>query len=296
MVTVPQGFDPTKVIVRVRYLHAYKGSGFFDYDSFPRQDQFPGLDSALPEIFECRPDSKGRIRFGDIPVAGQLTLVTAGDGLAEAQWTNENRTFDQPIQLAIAEESFVSGRVLTPEKSAAVGMKVTARLSVNGRLRNLFLTSFRAVTDRNGDFAIRGLPQTEFVLSVEDPKMQSVIRPSKNLFVDPHKDPHFVLNMETGVRVSGRVSDTEGKPVRRGQRIGVADRQGGAGLGHDSTDASGRYQIRLPSGGAVLYFSGLPDGLAYPNPQVVKELNIEPGQSDIQNLDFTLQRKSGRGD
>src|SRR5262249_30296299 len=65
-VTVPAGFDPRKVTVLVRSMHIHKGPGDMNFESFPREDHFPGLDTALPEIFECRPDSDGRIRLGDV--------------------------------------------------------------------------------------------------------------------------------------------------------------------------------------------------------------------------------------
>src|SRR5579863_5386139 len=115
-VTVPDGFDCTKITVRVKTLHAISGTGFFDYGSFPREDHFPGLDTALPKIFECRPDAAGRIQFDDVPQRGRLYLVTAGDGLAEAQWWNgvaannqPNPLADQHIELTIPEASSLSG-------------------------------------------------------------------------------------------------------------------------------------------------------------------------------------------
>ncbi len=291
-VSVPSGFDPTKVVVRVRNVHISTGAGFMDFQSFPREDHFPGLDTSLPEIFECRPDANGRIRFGDVPVAGRLVLVTSGDGLAEAQWTNENKTFDKPIELSVLEESVVSGRVLTPEGKPAGGVKVTARLSVRGQRPNSYLSSFRAITDGSGKFTLHGLPQTEFVLSLEDPKKASVFRPLENLLIEPHRDPNLVHNLETGTRVSGRVLDGAGRPVEAAHITAVADKNGGPGLGSDSTDALGHYEIRLPAGNACLYFSGLPDGFRYPQPQVIKDLEIKAGQADIQNLDFTVERKT----
>jgi hypothetical protein len=290
-VTVPAGFDPAKVVIKVRYMNVFFGSGMLEYESFPRHDQFPGLDTALPEIFEHHPDAKGRIRFADIPVLGELTLVTSGDGLGEAQWKNDKNTFDQPIQLTIEEESFISGHVLAPDKKPAVGLKVTARLSARGRRQNWFLSSFRAVTDENGKFAIHGLPQTEFVLSIEDPKKLSVFRPRVDLFVDRQKDPALTLAMERGTLVRGRIKDAEDKPVQAAGFAAVADDHGGPVLADDSTDANGRYQFRLPSGRACLYFSGLPDGFAYPNPPIVKEIDIKSGKPDIENLDFTIRRQ-----
>jgi beta-lactamase regulating signal transducer with metallopeptidase domain len=294
-VTVPAGFDPTKVVVRVRTLHIFTGQGVFDYESFSREDVFPGLDTALPEIFECRPNPDGRIRLVDVPVRGRLYLVTAGAGLGEAQWMNADKAFDRPIRLTIEDESFVSGRVLSPDGKPAVGMKVTARLSSFGRWQNPYLSSFRAVTDGDGKFAIHGLPRTEFVLSIQDPKKLWTFRPLENLLVDPHKDPSLTLTMETGTPVSGRVLDREGKPVEGASFSAIAESRDGPGLAHDFTADDGRYQFRLPAGVARLYFDSLPEGFTYPDPQLVKLLDIKPGQADIQNLDFILARRSDRG-
>ncbi len=291
-VNVPAGFDPTKVTVRVQTLQIFTAAGDFDFESFPRYEPFRGLDTALSKIFESSPDFEGRIRFGDVPVRGNLYLVTAGDGLGEAQWSNDKKAFDQLIQLTIEEESLLSGRVVTPDRKPAVGMKVTARLSPFGRRQNSHLTSFRAVTDVNGKYVIHGLPQTEFVLSVEDPKKLWTFRPLENLLVEPHKDPVLIMNMQTGVLVSGRVFDADGKPVLAASFSAIADSRDGPGLSHDFTDGNGRYQFRLPSGGAKLYFNALPEGFAYPQPQIVKQLDIQPGQADVQNLDFTIQRQS----
>ena len=97
------------------------------------------------------------------------------------------------------------------------------------------------------------------------------------------------------MRVSGRVLDPEGKPVQAAAISAVADDKGGPGLDGGMTDAEGRYQFRLPSGKAFLYFNSLPDGFAYSRPQVVKRLDINSAQPEIKNLDFTLQRKNRPG-
>ncbi|APW60336.1 Regulatory protein BlaR1 [Paludisphaera borealis] len=293
-VTLPAGFDPTKVTVRVRTLHIATGPGAMDYESFPREDSFPGLDTSLPKIFDCRPDPKGRIQLSDVPVRGWLYLVTSAVGLGEAQWSNiRNRenNFDQPIHIAMEEEGFLSGRVLSPDGKPAVGMKVTARLSSSGCRQNLYLSSFRAVSDAEGAFSLPGLPQTEVVLTVLDPKKNWTFRPLENILVQPHQDPKLTLKLESGVRVGGRVLTTDGKPVGGAAISAVASESGGPGLADDQTDADGRYELRLPGGDAYLYFNSLPDGFAYPTPQIVKRLQIKPAEDDVQHLDFTLQRK-----
>jgi hypothetical protein len=293
-VTVPEGFDPRRVTVLVRSMHIHQGPGDMNFDSFPREEHFPGLDTALPEIFECRPDSDGRIRLDDGPMRGRLYLVTRGAGLGEAQWSNSQNLdarFDRPIELTIEEEGLLSGRILTPEGKPAGGMKVTARLSVFGRRQNIYLSSFHAVTDGNGAFAIHGLPETEFDLKFRDPKRLWTFRPLEKLLVRARQDPGLKLTMEKGVRVSGRVLNTDGQPVEGAAISAVADKKGGPGLSDDTTSASGRYEFLLPAGHAYLYFNSLPDGYAYPNPLIVKHLEIKPGEGDIQDLNFTLQRR-----
>jgi hypothetical protein len=288
---VPQGYDPTKVTVRVQALHVLTAGADLStsYNSFPRDDGFPGLDTALPEIFDCRPDAAGGICFNDVPVRGRLYLVTVGSGLAEAQWMNENySTFDRPIELTVDAERAILGRILAPDGRPAVGMRVAARRTSRPGQRVFYLSTFRAVSDENGHFVIRGLPQSEFVLSVEDPKNSWTLRPLERIQPDP---PNLTLTMESGVVVTGRVFDSEGNPVEAAHFSAITDSDLGSGLSHATTDSEGRYQFRLPAGGANLYFDGLPDGFAYPDPQIVKHLQIKSGQRDIENLDFSIQRK-----
>ena len=290
-VTVPRAFDPMRVTVRIQTLHVITGDGSFDYQSLPRSDVFPGLDTALPEIFERRPDAEGRIRFEDLPVRGRVYLLTRSDGLGEAQWRNDGNEIGKPIELKIERESLVFGRVLLPDGRPAAGMRVAARLTSQGRRKNVYLTTFRAATTKEGKFAIRGLPQTEFVLSIEDPRGNFAFRPRENLFIPVDDAEQLTLKMETGILVRGRVFDPDGKPVEGAAFSALADTKIAPGLCHDSTDADGRYQFRLPAGNAKLYFNSLPDGFAYPKPQIVKQLVLNAGQADIDDLDFTLRRK-----
>jgi hypothetical protein len=170
-------------------------------------------------------------------------------------------------------------------------LKVTARLTSFGRRQNNYLSSFQTTTDDQGAFAIHGLPETEFNLTVEDPKALWTLRPIQNVLVHAHQDPGLKLTMENGVRVSGRVVNTDGQPVEGAFLSAVADDKGGPGLAHGGTSASGRYELVLPAGEAYLYFNGLPTGYAYPKPQIVKHLEIKQGQGNIQDLDFTLRRQ-----
>jgi hypothetical protein len=129
-------------------------------------------------------------------------------------------------------------------------------------------------------------------LSIDDPQHRWTIRPMENLLVQTGEPQSLTLDLETGVLVSGRILDAQGNPVAGVGFSAIADSQNGPDLGGDLTDAKGRYQFRIPAGKARLYFNSLPDGFAYPDPQIVKDLDIEPGQADIENLDLTVARKS----
>ena len=56
------------------------------------------------------------------------------------------------------------------------------------------------------------------------------------------------------------------------------------------TDRAGQYHLHIPAGSAKLYFEFVPDGFKYPRPQIIKRLEIEPGQAAIKDLDFILER------
>jgi WD40 repeat protein len=284
-VIVPDDFDPTAVTVRVQVLRINTGNGPRDFESLPRHLPFAGLDTALSDIFEKRPDAQGRIRFDDVPVNGSLFLATGGSGLAEAQWRNDNEVFDDPIRLAISKEGILTGRILRPDGRPAIGMNVAAQLE--SARQAYFLSTFRAVTDDGGQFAIHGLPKHLLALSVEDPSHRWAVRPKEGLSVAAGETKEVTLAMETAVAVSGRVFDPEGKPVE-GAAISVLINTSGGPLAHDMTDRDGRYRLRLPSCPAWLYFNSLPPGFVYPDPPIIKRLDIAAGQDPIEGLDFTI--------
>ncbi|HEV7223119.1 MAG TPA: carboxypeptidase regulatory-like domain-containing protein [Pirellulales bacterium] len=287
---MPDGFFPPQVTVRVQVMHVNTGPGNFDYQSFPRHLPFAGLDTALPEIFEKRPDAEGRFRFDDVPVSGSLYLDAVGAGLAEAQWWNENKPFDVPIRLDVKKEGVLNGVVESPDGKPAAGMNVAAQLSFDPDRRVSRLSTFRAVTDGNGEFAVHGLPDARFVLSFEDPGLHWIVRPREQLSVAPGETKHVTVSMEAGVAVSGRVFDPDGHPVEGAALSALADTQSTPALAHDMTDREGRFRLRLPSGRAQLYFNSLPDGFLYPKPQIIKRLDIAAGQDAVEGLDFTIPR------
>lgn len=286
LVTVPKGYDPRDVSVHVQTLDITTGP----CESLPRHLPFAGLDTALADTYDTRPDAERHFTFNDIPVRGSLCLITVAKGLAEAQWRNANNQFDTPISLKLDKEGSLSGRVLSPDGTPAGRMQVAARLSFTPQRAVFFLSTFRAVSDDHGNFTIGGLPETPFVLSVKDPNDRLTFRPMEGLAVNCGETKDATLSMETGVVVSGRVFDPEGLPVEGAAISAVTESLNGSGLAGDSTDRDGRYRLRLPTGGARLYFNSLPSGFDYPKPPIVKQLDIQAEQDPIDDLNFTIPR------
>ena len=289
-VAVPAGVDPSKVLVRVDTLHVSTGDDAFDYQSFPRQDSFAGLDTALPEIFDRRPDAKGRIAFNDVPVRGHLYLLARGEGLGEGQWRNDKLLFEAPIAISLDAQATISGTVTSPDGKPAEGIRVNVRRNDIGSGSVFVLSTFRGETDSEGKFSIGGLAEGQVIVFLEDPRNRWTFRPREEIKLSPKDVLSENFAMEEGVIVSGKVTDAKGKPVEAAHISALADSQAAPGLAHSSTDAEGRYRFRLPSGNAQLYFNSLPDGFEYPRPQIVKRLEISAGQSEIADVNFTLQR------
>ncbi len=290
-VTVPEGFDVTKVFVRTKTLWFSDDGANSHAQCFSREETFRGLHTALPQLFDCHPDSEGRFRINDIPKRGSLYLVTVADGLAEAQWRNANNVTDQRAHLALSKESRLSGQVLKHDGQPAANAKVFARLEGYPREEVFYLSTFTAVTDPRGNFVIDKLPQTRFCLSITDPQGQFRFRPIENLNLAANENRHVTLQTDAAVRVSGKVVDSDGNPVEGAAIAALADTLEGPGLDHGRTDKSGHYEFRLPAGKARLYFSGLPSRYVYPDPQTLKKLDIQLDQDEIQNLNFTVEIK-----
>ncbi|MFO1096043.1 MAG: carboxypeptidase regulatory-like domain-containing protein [Planctomycetaceae bacterium] len=288
-VTMPKGADPTKLTVRVQVVHVITGDGgFFDYQSWPRDDFFPGLNTALPEIFERRPAVDGSFEFADVPVRGRLTILSHGAGFGEAQWSNfQTSNFDNPIDLLIVPEGVLSGRVVSPEGTPVQGAEVSARRDD----RASYSSTTRATTDRNGEFQLRGLAASRFNVTVNDSEKRWVVRPQEQVAIASGKTESLTFTMEAPALITGRAIDEAGAPVGGAAISALTDTNDDVGLDDDMTGDDGRYSLRVPSGGVQLYFNGLPEGFVYPDPQMFQKLDVKPGQAAIDLGDIVLKRK-----
>lgn len=291
-VTVPEGFDPTQVKVNAISMCVQYGDEFMDFESFPREERFTGMDTALPQIFEATPDADGNVRFDDIPKRGRLYLRTKAEGLAEAQWWNEAEPLGEAFELNAVKHGVLTGMVLSPDGEPIAGVKLSARLSPKRPARSVgYLSTFNSVTNESGEFNLNGLPENYFVLSATDPQQRWVFRPQEDIHIESGEEEDLTVIMRKSVTVSGKVVDPDGNSIEGAAISALTDTQNDVALDSDVSNVEGRYQLRLPSGAVRLYFNAIPRGFEYPDPQIVKELEIEAGQQVIENLDLVLLRK-----
>src|SRR5262249_59693810 len=103
------------------------------------------------------------------------------EGLAEAQWRNANNILGDAFELDVKRQGMLTGKVLSPEGKPVGGATVTAGLSPLQRLPHL--SSFKSVTNEEGRFTIRALPEYKFHLTVVDSSKRWVARPLEGILI-----------------------------------------------------------------------------------------------------------------
>lgn len=293
LVTVPDGFDPTEVTVRVITLSVRTGPGIGESHSFPRQHEFVGLRDALPDVFERTPDKEGRFEFQDVPAGGGFYLVTNADGLAEGQWCTYEGDFSKPVEIALPPEGRLTGTVKNEKGEPLPGIEVAAQISPVAGQHAGHLTTFRTKSDDQGKYELVGLPEWDLVLRLNDPERTLVFCPSVPFFVAPDTETKRDLTMELPIEVRGRVVDPDGNPVEAAWVSTVIADSSHSGVTGAVSDSDGNFVLRMPSGKFEIYFSGLPEGFKYPVPPLLKQIQIAPGQQAIEGLEFTAPRGDG---
>ncbi|MAG55958.1 MAG: hypothetical protein CMJ83_06685 [Planctomycetes bacterium] len=285
-VNVPEGFDVTKVRVRALSVDGPQGRG----TGFPRGGgSFPGLETALPQIFERTPNAKGEFTFDDVAIGGRLCLAAEGPGLAQAQYSNLRDPEYAVFALDMVPEAVLVGAVTTPDPKLREGLIVTARLTYGRERPTPYLYTFRTRTDAKGGFRLTGLPQTRFTVRIEKPPSDFVMMP-RLVEVLRHRVPQSIdIDLETGFKVSGIVRDVDtDKPLQHANISAITNFEPHAGIASSRTGVDGRFTLVLPPGECRLYFSSVPRGYEYPMPQRQWGITVEESFDD---LEFTLTKK-----
>ena len=297
-VTVPEGYKPDQIRVKVMSLYALDGKNQSSFGGMEfgtllgRATSLPGLERILPEIFECRAAADGTFTLRDVPAAGRLYLACEGSGLAHAQWANVGRgavPLPKSIEITMSAESSISGRLQGPDGVPVPRAAVSARIAASKPPAGIYvLSTFRTKTDEKGGFRIAGLPLAEFELHTDLTNKAWVVRPRKLNSVQASKGRKDVLvKVVRAVEIKGVVSGADG-PVERAGVIALTEDD--LRMASCMTDSQGRFTLYLPPGPAKLYFGSVPRGYAFPEPQIVTELQVD-AQKPPKTVRLWLDRK-----
>jgi len=285
-VTAPDGFDRSKAVVRVLSV-AVDGRA---PSVFPRNYSFPGLHDCLPERFDAQVATDGSFVLRDVPKDARLYLSAEADGLGHAQWfcypgnRFGNKAIPELIEIAMRPEGVVAGVVRGLGNKPAAGVVVRVEALGQG-----VRTSWTVTTDDAGRYRHAGLSDGRYRVAVESDA--ALMRPFDVVVVAGKTHDHD-LQLERGAIVAGRVVDDGGEPVA-GARVGAVDPYPYGEriyLGSAATDERGRFELKLPSGPAELYFSTLPDGFVYPQPQAVETVEVGDGDAATRGLELVVER------
>lgn len=286
-ITVPEGSDPSKVIVRTLGLSGAIGDNWWA-QTFPRQSGIASLSNSLPQRFDTQTAADGTFALKDFPVRALVYLAAEGEGLGQAQWFNalrKGRDIPELIEMTLHPECVVSGIVRGPDDRPLPATTVMLQ-----RLEGGVQMTWTTKSDGEGRYRFVGLAGGKHRLKVKS--AVGVMRAKNLSLIRGKASEGHELVVERGVLVRGVVRDQLRKPVE-GVGIGAIDPDPWGKriyLGSGSTDPQGQFEIRLPTGPAELYFSGVPEGFTYPEPQTVAEIDVAAGDAALGKLELTVTR------
>lgn len=286
IVKVPAGFGVRGVTVRLMSMRVRDPERMFG-PSFSRS----GSDrhDRWPELFEVHPEADGRFALDGLPTNTTIYLAAEGADLGQAQLMSDDPDRLRRIAFDLTASGTIEGTFTyrdTGEPVAGVVLHALPQGLVSVR------EAFLAEMDAHGAFRFTGLganvynitlPRT-FNRSEWTMAVRGLVKVGSGQTVSG-----IHLHLERGSIVSGTVTESStGEPV---VRVGVAAVNGPerstSGIGHATTDADGRYSMRLPAGRSKLYLMSIPKGYARPLEDEIV-VTIAEGETETENVDFKL--------
>ncbi len=296
-VTVPPDYDATRVEIKVLTINVKNTLTGFASNFSPSRKYG---DTLLPDYFVTRPARDGSFAIAGIPAGGAFYLAATAPGLGEAQfYTWGDKAIDH-IEMTMAAEAMIEGRVIiAPGMNAAAGAAVFAEPS--GRFKTIGVTeAFAATTDHLGQFRFTGLPREEYTVFVQQygnpPELIGAIVSGVET-VPGEVTEGVEIVLERGALLKGKVVDAESgagvaDAVLVAMNKGNATEGSGQSLGSATTGADGGFQFRLPTGASYLYFFSFPEAYAPPAKQGRRALFVAAGESRLPDLTLKLSRRS----
>ncbi|MBI5091944.1 MAG: carboxypeptidase regulatory-like domain-containing protein [Candidatus Hydrogenedentes bacterium] len=198
----------------------------------------------------------------------------------------------EPVGPLTFGEEDMNGVEIVMEKAASISGEVTNK--AGKPLENIYISAWAsdpvsgrgngggASSDAKGNFKIDGLVAGTYNISMQrNDSYRSSQRQSDPIPVAKGQEVtgvHLVFEDESGLTISGRVTNREGKPIKDASANAWSSR--GDSQGWTQTDADGRYSI-----------SGLKEGAhqVHVNHQEYSQANLPEVMAGSANVDFVLE-------
>ena len=198
---------------------------------------------------EVTSDEDGRFLIADLEPTGEVYLQARAEGLVPEAPLKVEMPPDGEVEVAMAEERVVEGRVLdarddSPMEGASVRLSVVKRSASQGGGAQFMTRAGDSTTDASGEFRISGLSSGEFELYASADGMQMV---QQKLVIGESDTESLVIRLEPGLELRGRVETADGKPAA-GLRVSAAPasrsyRTGMITSSGTQTDSDGRFHV-----------------------------------------------------
>lgn len=290
--SVPKGFDPANVTARVRSILVSNGTA--DEAKAGQGAEITAVSTAAaPQLFKAQKDASGNYLISNVPQVANLTLLATGTGLADTIWSNTTSATNvakltAPVKITMPSEAVLKGRVTTDDGRPLDGANVMAHAIPMGAVKPVISLEPeypRTVkTDSKGEYRFRGLsadtPLGRYTLHVNDPQLRG-LHDAADLTVNSQTPTERNFRLKPGIKVSGQVKDSNGKPIPKVKIF--------HGAGYFETDQDGKYQYSFAPKRVVLRCMPV-KGYAATNEESTKQLDLKPNQPEVKNLDFVLKK------
>ena len=207
-----------------------------------------------------RTDPTGRFRFDLLPDDPIVVLTTSAEGKATIELNTQSFPTDKAdldknsIQIELPTEARIRGRVVSKVPGLAIsGRPVLLRTYVNNFYSSQQLD---VTTDAEGRFDFRRLSKSEVGITLGRVPADNpwIFRPATDIMVKPGQTSDATIELIEGTVVTGSLVSTDGKPVAGLAVTALFGFLGPNPLSQTetTTDASGNFRFRLPSGPAKI--------------------------------------------
>lgn len=235
------------------------------------------------EFFTVRSDANGHFTFHDVTKQGQLVIAISDPRFVQDMLTLNIAPADKPEKpLVLHHAGSISGRLLTPDKQPAAGVKLTTFAQIQQSNATL-----EVISGADGAVLLGGLRAGSYLLKVEDPGAHWVLPPLCEVTVKAKETTALGdLVLAAGGIIDGTVTDFEtGKPLP-----GIAlycespQEQGVSFAGHRvEADKDGKFRFCLQPGKQFLRLAIPVDGYTR-RTQDTETLTLKAGETTTVNF------------